>query len=135
LNYKTARDISIGLGLAIGLTILLETMINAVSLAPSFGEAVPSWLAWANNVPLIDSLWIDSLVSITIIAWFVFQLVERKTLEGPSRRLRRGQRGNAAVTVLILVVAVVLLGAAAYALFGLTAGQLVSNFEHFLGGL
>ncbi|HEV2449667.1 MAG TPA: hypothetical protein VGU43_04560 [Thermoplasmata archaeon] len=135
MEFRTARRISLILGLLIGVLILAETLINAVSLAPSFGETVPSWLAWAGNIPLIESLYVDSLVSIVFIVWIAFQFAERDTLDHPPRRMRSSGRGSAAGGAILLFLAFVLGGAFLYAVFGLNVGDIGSNFLHFLGGL
>lgn len=131
----TARRINVVIGVLFGVGILLETMIGAASVAPLVGEQVPSWLQWAASIPLTESLWIDSLLSIVFIVWVVFQIVERNTLWGRPSRSRRGSTGGAAAGVLLVLVLIFLAGAFLWAVFGLTLGGLVSSFQHFLGGL
>jgi hypothetical protein len=135
VNSETARRINIAIGIAFGVGILLETMINAAAVAPDFGEAVPSWLQWATDITLTQSLWIDSMLSIVFIAWILFQIAERDTISARPRRMRRSRSGGAATGAILLILAIVLGGAFLYAMFGLNVGDIATSFEHFLGGL
>lgn len=134
MNSEAARGINMAFGVVLGALILFDMLTGAVYYAPMAGYAVPSSLQWLANLPILDTMWVETGISAVLVAWIVFGLRERAALEGkPSRR--RSERGSVAVEIAVLALVLFVAGALLYALFGFTFGALLSDFQHFLGGL